>query len=750
MSSSLRHFMLISMVGMTFVLASLLFFHIQLSEDYLDDHLGTHNRHLTILLRNSLISQGLMQSLESSVQGFSEEEIREIDEVLNRTLLWVPVAKVKIFDRNSRVLYSTNKDEIGRSALNNPGVASALSGQPASDLVEREDLNTFDNHPIGESDLHQQYVPIKHAGSGEVIGVFELYTDVSPLLEEIHARQDHVFWSIAGILTLFYLTLALSFERTHRLLIAERRRREEHLAELLEIRAELEDRVADRTAELARSQRFLQSVIDGIGSAVLVIRPDLTIALMNKAARRLLPDDSAPESYRHCYQVSHRLDVPCSGDDHPCSFEQVMKHQRPTRVRHTHYDANNQPIIVDLLTTPLYGDDGNLEGVIEVEHDVTQLVRIQAGLIESEARLQSIMDNVPDGIFTCDSSGIVQSVNSAATRLLATSESSVLGRPLPSILYGEDTQRRHNPLSVTQRELSLARGDGSSLPIELWVGPLRVGDSEGCVAVIRDISARRSAQEELERTRQQYFHQEKMAAIGQLAAGILHEVGNPIAAIAGAANELKHVQACGNSPSGDCPYDDVVGRNISLIDSQTTRLAKITREIADFASPRPRERELLDLNSLLRSTARLLAYDRRFRDVDLQLRLDKTLPAVEGVADQLTQVFMNLLINALDACSALTGPAEKKAHIVVASCWDGTHVEASVSDNGCGIAEDALLRIMEPFYTTKPVGKGTGLGLSLCDTIVRAHGGRIRIDSMEGTGTTVAVVLPVEAPAAGG
>ncbi|MDJ0738712.1 MAG: ATP-binding protein, partial [Gammaproteobacteria bacterium] len=490
------------------------------------------------------------------------------------------------------------------------------------------------------------------------------------------------------------------------------------------------------------SKTFLQSIIDGIGTPLFVIRPDYTIPLMNKAARQLIPSGSDPDDFLHCYQVSHRRDEPCQGDDHPCSLAQVMKHGRTSRVRHTHYDENNQPIIVDLLTTPLYSPDGEFEGVIEVEHDVTQLARVQAGLVASEARLQAIMDNVPDAILTCDAECMIQSVNSSALRLFGGRESSLIGREMTSFIAEDKAVELRQPDVNVQKEVLLRRVDGSEFPADIWIGPVELGADTSYIAVVRDISARREAQDELEKTRQQYFHHEKMAAIGQLAAGILHEVGNPIAAIAGAASELKTVDVCGGRPPGECPYDDAVARNIDLIDEQTTRLGRITREIADFASPRPRERELLDLNSLLRSTARLLSYDRRFRHVKLDLQLDKDLPAIVGVADQLTQVFMNLLINAMDACSAAHSGDE--SCIVLTSEYDGERVHVTVRDNGCGMSEDTLSHVMEPFYTTKPVGKGTGLGLSLCDTIAVSHGGSLHIDSEPGKGTAVHLVLPID------
>lgn len=242
---------------------------------------------------------------------------------------------------------------------------------------------------------------------------------------------------------------------------------------------------------------------------------------------------------------------------------------------------------------------------------------------------------------------------------------------------------------------------------------------------------------ELMLERQKYMHQEKMAAIGTLAAGISHEIGNPIAAISGIAQDMLERRAGtarpGESACQQCRPD--------LICAQTERLAAITREIADFASPRAIEPQLLDLNEQLRSTSSLIRYDKRLAGVELQLQLDTQLPAIYGVPDQLTQLIMNLLINAMDALDGVQG---RKPRIVIATGSEGRSAILRVEDNGHGIDAANLARVFEAFFTTKPAGKGTGLGLSLCYAIVHDHGGAIEIDSTPGAGTVVRVVLPFE------
>lgn len=734
MTSLLRQYMIISIVGMTLTLLTLIYFHVELSSEYLREHLDSHNKNLSVVLRNSLLASGLEEALLKDEASLSTEMLAHITSTLDQELRWVPIVKVKIYGPDLSVLFSTRTEEIGASAAHNEGVQQALGGVPVSGQVHPNHLNEFDNI-IEIEDLHQQYIPIKARQTGEVIGVFETYLNVYEVVRNVEARQGVMFWLIAGILTVFYLGLAIVFYRTHRLLKAETRQREIYLGELGEIHADLERRVEERTRALAHAKNFLQSVIDGIANPLLVIRPDFTIALMNRQAKRLIPPDQDEENFKYCYQISHRLDAPCELPDHPCSFAEVMQKGCSARVRHTHYDADNKPVIVDLLTTPLYSADGEFEGVIEVEHDVTQMVEMQAGLIESEARLQATMNNVPDAILTCNDDYVIESMNRSACSLFKSDEASLVGRSLTEFFIDEVNLESFRSNTANQQQTLLKRSDGGEFPADLWIGPLQAGNGDPShIVVVRDVSSWIQAQRELDTSRQQYFHQDKMVAIGQLAAGILHEVGNPIAAIAGAAAGVRHAY------DGAGKNDDV-SRNIELIDEQITRLGKITREIADFASPKPRERELLDLNGLLRGTAQLVTYDQRFSSIGVTLDLDKSLPAIVGVADQLTQVFMNLLINAMDACAAHESGEDC---IAIKSEVDQDGVHVCVQDYGSGMSQETLAHVMELFYTTKPVGKGSGMGLALCDTIVRAHQGSLRIESEEGVGTQVHIFLPLD------
>jgi len=256
------------------------------------------------------------------------------------------------------------------------------------------------------------------------------------------------------------------------------------------------------------------------------------------------------------------------------------------------------------------------------------------------------------------------------------------------------------------------------------------GLMEAINGMVQQLAERERA---LELSRRNDAHQDKMAAVGSLAAGIAHEIGNPIAAIAGVAQSICEVRA-----STHCPNKGLACHP-ELILEQTRRIAGITREISEFAAPRPAYAELLDLNALIRSTCSFIRYDRRYRHIELTLTLDNQLPAVRAIADHLVQVLMNLLINAADALEGVAGRAQR---VSVATGAASGVVWLRVEDNGCGMSDAIKRRVFEPYFTTKTAGGGTGLGLPLCRSLIEAMGGTVDLESVAGTGTTVEIRLP--------
>jgi len=231
-------------------------------------------------------------------------------------------------------------------------------------------------------------------------------------------------------------------------------------------------------------------------------------------------------------------------------------------------------------------------------------------------------------------------------------------------------------------------------------------------------------------TRQQIGRSEQLASVGRLAAGVAHEINNPLTGVLAFADLLREKEN----------MDDQDREDLELIIRETKRAREIVRGLLDFARETPSVKDQLNINEVIQQTLMLLGKREAFQNIVIVEDLAGGLPPVHGDKNQLQQVFVNLSLN---ACEAMPNGGTL---LVSTSCEDGS-VVIKVTDTGCGINSAHLDQVFEPFFTTKPVGKGTGLGLSVSYGIVQQHGGSLDVESEEGKGTTFTILLPA-APAA--
>ncbi len=229
------------------------------------------------------------------------------------------------------------------------------------------------------------------------------------------------------------------------------------------------------------------------------------------------------------------------------------------------------------------------------------------------------------------------------------------------------------------------------------------------------------------RMQSQLLEREKMAAIGQISAGVAHEIGNPLSSISSVVQMLTRRNACDDSR-----------QQLALIETHIQRISAIVRQLVTFARPAAERWERIDLRELLKDVIRLVSYDRRARNVNISFEADTNLPRTYGLRDQLQQVFLNLSLNALDAM-----PEGGTLRIGLEAQRD--RLVTRIEDSGCGIAPDTGRRVFEPFFTTKPPGKGAGLGLAVSYGIIRKHEGVINFEpnTALGRGTVFTVEIPI-------
>jgi two-component system, LuxR family, sensor kinase FixL len=384
-----------------------------------------------------------------------------------------------------------------------------------------------------------------------------------------------------------------------------------------------------------------------------------------------------------------------------------------------------------------------------VTHHITARLRSQESHgRDQQSRLHAILDTAADGIITINERGIIQSANPAAASIFGYDVEELLGRNVSMLMPEPDHSRHdeyignylrtgHAKIIGIGREILGKKKDSTIFPLELAVSEVKTDGTPGgrlFTGILRDISERKAAEDELrtahdtlKRQQKALVQSEKMAAMGKMAAGVAHEIANPLAS-------MDSILQLAQRRAG---RDGKAQLSVESLREQVDRIDRIVRELTNFAHPDSAEWKVVPIGEIVQEALRMVRFERRLNEVTIHCDCADDAGKVRIIPQQMHQVIVNLVLNALDAL----GDVDQPRITITARCdeeWG--HVE--VSDNGHGIEPETLSRIFEPFFTTKPVGCGTGLGLSISYSIVQRHGGRLEVASTPGEGTTFTITLP--------
>ncbi|MCL6636431.1 MAG: PAS domain S-box protein [Alicyclobacillus sp.] len=373
-----------------------------------------------------------------------------------------------------------------------------------------------------------------------------------------------------------------------------------------------------------------------------------------------------------------------------------------------------------------FDPSGRAQAMIGVAYDVTQRKRAEQQLRESQERYEAVIQSVRDGIIVIDEEGKVLTWNRGAELILGYPAKERLGRPLADIIP-ERWRAAHqaglqNAVASGRvchsgvREVVARHQNGEEVPLELTVSAWQASGRTYFTGVIRDIRERKHTERLL-------VQAEKLSAVGQLAAGIAHEIRNPLTALKGFLQWLQ------------TRYPDVPERYFDLLLGEISRIEAITNELLALAKPRDEAFRVHNLGSVLESVVAVLASEALLHNINIRTELSPA-PPVLAEEHQLKQVFVNLLKNAMEA---MPGGGEVTVRLSSAR----GEVRVDVEDNGTGMPPEVVDRLGDPFFTTKP--GGTGLGWMVTRRIIEHHRGEIAVESSLGAGTRVTVRLPAAA-----
>ncbi len=377
--------------------------------------------------------------------------------------------------------------------------------------------------------------------------------------------------------------------------------------------------------------------------------------------------------------------------------------------------------------------------IVGVARDVTERKTMEKALKESEEHYRLLFESRLDGVFVIDAENLsVMLANQVVAEMYGfESTEEVIGLNPLDFVHPDDKDRALNSIVKDMFEdeknesdefRSITR-DGR----EIWISTVGTkmeyaGRIAGLVS-IRDITNQKRAEMEKQDLEQQLQLTGRLAAVGELAAGVAHELNNPLAA----------VQAFAQLLSGKEDLDQTTKGDVKTIYMEAQRATRITGNLLSFARRHKPEKWLVDINDVLEKSIELHAYRMKVNNIELVMDLDRDLPKTMADFHQMQQVFVNIITNAEQAMTE----AHRRGRLCATTRRSGKMIQVRFADDGPGMPEEGLRRVFDPFYTTKEVGKGTGLGLSICYGIVQEHGGNLTATSKLGEGATFTVEIPI-------
>ena len=516
---------------------------------------------------------------------------------------------------------------------------------------------------------------------------------------------------------------------------------EANIAERRVFVATLRDITAQKAAaaQLDNARATLGAIFDNIPAALYLRDRDDMLVMMNKWGAEFL--GRSPEEMIGQPMIKYR--EPQNVDRVREVDEEIARTRKPQTHEFVYHlaDGNRTGLMTFFPVIDKAGDVSHIGGMLL---DVTELNMAKRQLDEARSLLVSIFDNIPAELYLRELDGSFVMMNKWGANFYGKTPDQIVGQLASEYDTGDEIE-----IARQAQEKLLATGmpvtqeynyavDGRTVKVQNTIFPVR--DSQGRIVriggVTTDVTELYNARSQLQRAQENLHQSEKLAALGQLLAGVAHELNNPLAVVLGRAAMLQEKLK-------DTPHAIPLQKLREAAD-RCTRIVKTFLAMARQTGPR---REMVEINDLIDSALEMTTYSLRKHNITWNKTSLLVNQTIEVDQDQIVQVLINLILNAQQALLEKTD--HRVLDITAELCPEGQWLAISVADNGPGVPASIVNRIFDPFFTTKSVGEGTGLGLSVCKSMVEAHGGKLVLEETPGGGATFRIALPVQVAQAG-
>jgi two-component system NtrC family sensor kinase len=483
-------------------------------------------------------------------------------------------------------------------------------------------------------------------------------------------------------------------------------------------------------------------LFDCLSLPTLILKPDRSVVDVNAKFLEKFKSDKKEIVGKACHDFFYHSEEPCRLKT--CAIAEVMADRHGHSVLEYVTTAAGIEKWENRVFSPILDEAGEVLYIVECIHDVTQLKMLERELSGAKDFTQKLIESSTTAIIAADRRGKIVTMNPAAEELTGYSLKEAYERittedlyppgqakKVMKILRGETMGGKGKLLPI---RCTLINARGEEIPVELTAAIIYEGDQEAAtVGLFNDLREKLKHEQAMREMVQRISRAEKMASLGQLAAGVAHEINNPLTGIIFYADLLLK----------PLEKDDPRRHSLTCIYEDAKRCGKIIKNLLAYSRQESPGKEILHVNTLLEHSLDLIRDTKFYKGIQIRKELSEDIILIEGDRDQLSQVIVNLILNSVDAM-------DHEGIMTLRTYRDKPAQKAyiEVSDTGRGIPEKDLPLIFDPFFTTKAPGKGTGLGLSTAYGIVKENQGRIWVKETSPKGTTFAVELPLYLPSA--
>jgi len=499
----------------------------------------------------------------------------------------------------------------------------------------------------------------------------------------------------------------------------------EEQEEIERLRRELAQR--DQELEQLRIHNlFLNTVFDGISEEILVLDREFNVQDANRVMLERYGLDKKAILGRKCYEIKEESGAPCHMGEKGCPLSRAVETGTRVESRYRHLDPKGHNRELALIMYPiLVPGEERIQYFMEIARDETRFRTLIEQLRASQQRFRSILDTATNAVLSINESHEITLFNNAAERIFGYTREEVMGRDLGILVpekYGDHSryvrrflERREASLVGRTISLTARRKTGEEFPIELSLSFLELESGITITAIIRDITERKRLEKML-------LQSERLAAVGEAVAHVVHELKNPLMIIGGFTSQIRNAME-----------DERVLQKLDMILEEVARVERLVLDLGDFTKEYRLVKRQADVNSVLQDVIKVMGAAYSPERYAIMEYLDPNLEEITCDPDKLKQVFINIISNGIEAMGE-----GGMITIVSGSIPDG--IEIRISDEGLGISEEDLQHIFEPFFTTRE--RGSGLGLAISYKIIQAHGGELSAVSRPGKGATFIIRLP--------